>query len=388
MVLIHPASFLNAVAQENFVATGVEFNGYDAHVKAGNEFWDAFNANYGSIRTWQGHVDVTKKTWNSQEQKELLYHSEHGVDFHSDMINGRGRYISNATLGVSYRTGERVPFLLTREAVIRQKDLTPSFTYTAYTTHHYMDEVPEEERSKYISKLVIATNNNDFNMFFAPEMKGLPDAGLVGFRAIFDVFDLDKLEREYREEGKTEERIDVLLAPIRQNGFPKHWKLSQKDHFLYFDTVIGDHLTWDLSRGGWPILFKSGTHRWNCELQQVANIWVPKKITIEFESSDGSYNVEEMVWSDQKINEPIDEKLWDAPSLGVRRGDQGFDTRTDMTFTVEGDEYLPSLEQEEFETLLIDSNGRWTFLRYVAIIIGVCLIMAAVYMKFRSYRSS
>ena len=207
---------------------------------------------------------------------------------------------------------------------------------------------------------------------------------MANFMNIFN-FDLDKREHELREEGLTEERIAEIFARIKENGAPKHWKYSKRGDYLYFDTPT-DHLTWDLSRGAWPLLYTSGTHRWTCELQQVSGVWIPNKITIEIGHSEGSYSTEDITWTHQKINEPIDEKLWTVPSLGVRRGDQGFDARTETTFIVEGDEYLPSLEQEEIEAFFKKHEYRWTFVHYVMIFIGVLMIIAACYMKYRRWK--
>ena len=170
IIILLSQAFLYAIEQEvpnvplpiinpdEVIATGKEIKGYDNHVKLGNEFWNVFNANYGSIKTWQGHANVIKKTWTSKDKAELRYHLEYSVEYHLDMINPRYRYVSTGNFGISYRTGERRPMTLSREAVLMQKDEISGKLISAYTSHHYMEEVPPEERSKFASTLHITTS--------------------------------------------------------------------------------------------------------------------------------------------------------------------------------------------------------------------------------------
>ncbi|MDR3111535.1 MAG: hypothetical protein LBU65_17840, partial [Planctomycetaceae bacterium] len=78
--------------------------------------------------------------------------------------------------------------------------------------------------------------------------------------------------------------------------------------------------------------------------------------------------------------------FWTIPSLGVRRGTLGFDARTGTSFTVDGDEYLPSPEQEELEQLIKNAPAaKWDLFRVVSLLVGIVLLCLMFYLKYREW---
>jgi hypothetical protein len=378
------SSFLCSDEYPDFKATGVEIKGRDNLIKACGDYMDVYNANIGKIKTWQGHVEITDEIWASQDKKQPIYQLDYDVDFQLDRVADRKRCVSVWKSGVSYDdTGKREPLPLIREAAIVDYDKQKiSKLISVYKSYSYMDEVPKSKRLKSTSILSIAHNGgNDkvVDFFFDPMEKYSPITNSERKR-IFSNFDTKKLEDEYRKGGKTEERIREIIDILDKNGFPNHWKLSSGDGILYFDVADGSHYTFDMKRGGCVVFYKSGKFIWNCELQQIAGVWIPLKITEESVFSNNHYKILTMTWTAQKINEPIDEKLWTVPSLGVRRGTLGFDARTGTSFTVDGDEYLPSPEQEEFEQILKNAPAaKFDLFRIVSLFVGVALLCLMFY---------
>jgi hypothetical protein len=363
---------------EYFNTTSDPIIGYDAHIKAGKDFLSIFNGNIEKIKTWQGELDVVKKIWDSKTQKELLYHLEYTIKFHYDAVQDRKRYVAEQVLGQSNSTGKWTDFLLRKESVIVSRinpSVLPVIAYINYTMQ------PGKEDSGIASQVSFLQDVFSLQMYFAPLPYSSPDKSISSITSIFDVFDTKNLEQKYQKQGMDANTIKKLIGSIKENGFPDHWKLSSKDHYLYFDAQNGTHYTWDLNRGGCTTFYKSGTRVWNCDLQEVSTIWIPKKILISYIILEtGEYITEEMVWKKQMLNEPIDEKLWTMASLGVRRGDFGYDERIDKAFIVTGNEYLPSLKEEE--ALRSISQSKHPYSRYIIITISLLLIIFALLSKF------
>jgi hypothetical protein len=117
---------------------------------------------------------------------------------------------------------------------------------------------------------------------------------------------------------------------------------------------------------------------WTSEVKKISEVWVPKKM-VETHSF-GKYRTE-IVFTEQQVNEPIDDLTFTLKSLGVRNGDALIDMRTGEHSGID-DNSLPELELPDMRR---ESFG---YARFILIVLGLVLILIAIFIQWRQWSKS
>jgi hypothetical protein len=141
--------------------------------------------------------------------------------------------------------------------------------------------------------------------------------------------------------------------------------------------------TVDVSKGGSFTKCKSsqtGVYEtlWISEVEKISGVWVPKKLVET--SGFGKYRTE-IVFMEQRVNEPIDNLTFTLKSLGVRNGDALIDMRTGE-HSVINDNSLPEFELPDMR------RKSFGYTRITLITLGLVLILIAIFMKWRQWSKS
>jgi hypothetical protein len=103
----------------------------------------------------------------------------------------------------------------------------------------------------------------------------------------------------------------------------------------------------DLRQGGNLIAFEQRHTQWKTSYEQVAGVWVPKRVVVTSATPGRMALSRTLQWIENVVNEPVSEKEFSLVKLGLRQGDRVQDNRTGISHTVEGDEYPPPEALEE-----------------------------------------
>ncbi|MBN1590770.1 MAG: hypothetical protein JW888_14760 [Pirellulales bacterium] len=103
-------------------------------------------------------------------------------------------------------------------------------------------------------------------------------------------------------------------------------------------------LTFDMSKSAMIVKYRAGTGgrlRTSCDVDWVliSDVWVPKKIVRVTPANAEETERLTLLWSDQKVNQPLAPDAFSLISLGVYRGTTVEDERTNTSYVLTGSEY-------------------------------------------------
>jgi hypothetical protein len=122
---------------------------------------------------------------------------------------------------------------------------------------------------------------------------------------------------------------------------------------------------------------------WKCSYTQVNNFWIPKKTELdEFSNLARKVVVD---WVVNRINEPIPDSEFTLQKMGVCRGDQLYDRRTEKITIISGDDFPPFLRKGDKKDV---RNVKFPFVRFVIITLGAVLIITSILNIYRKRKVS
>jgi len=162
-----------------------------------------------------------------------------------------------------------------------------------------------------------------------------------------------------------------FVSSLQQSGNVFVYK---RERTLPSGNVLLNEYAFDMSKGACLVRCISAlsgdyeTH-WNAELEQVSDIWVPKKVT---ESVNFGKNRTMVEFTKNTINEVIPEHVFSLRSLGVRNRDGMVDMRTGQNSVID-DESLPELELPNMV------RRQFGYRHFVLGGVGIALILIALF---------
>jgi hypothetical protein len=252
-----------------------------------------------------------------------------------------------------------------KEAFLCRKDVT--YIRESFSS---MPETPDDRKIRSEDgHFFIRDSIPETNTLFDPINDSFPFSPSY-IDAMYDLFDIsEEAIQKIRKSGLTEEYIKELCEKIKEGKHP-HCRLERDGNIV--SCLLGEtHIQVDMNKKAFPIFYSEPGKTWQCQAECVSGIWAPQSSREEFQSSDGTVRRIEMIWSNQKINQPISDKEFMLPALGLRQGDEGYDFRTNTNFKVEGKEYLPPEGME----LPSPSFSSSTYFRIFLISIGILMIL-------------
>lgn len=193
---------------------------------------------------------------------------------------------------------------------------------------------------------------------------------------------LDERIQKMKEIGRTAEEIRQFTSETQQEGFKSH--IFSMDGDILTRQWISDGkcreiIEIDLSKGANPVSLKdfgggigkknSVARSWDATYQEVNGVWVPRTTRTFQRMSDGTCDITEIEWSDQKINEPIPEERFSLKAIGAVRGMDVRDYRINSSYRADSDEF-PWPESSAHGGL-----QRESILRYIFMGAGVLLLL-------------
>ena len=299
------------------------------------------------IKTWTGRVNMQERRFR-KDVKSPYFSEVYDVDFMLDFVNNRKKIVFNLIESITY-DAEGTP---TYHTLKKESQLIKEGVFYMYDTFSYMPQVPESERSPGGNLLMIDTQENPMSRSFSPLYDLAWPQGSINIDYLFYTFEKSEKTREMmveREESMSREKIDEFLNELWTNG-SQIMTFNRDGDLLTTRRFKEQFCVFDFSKDAMPIKYWSdgaSKKRWDCERQLVGGFWIPKAIQNSETLASGSFVERSSLWTDQHINEEIPDKEWELASLGVCRGQEGYDARTGVIFRVEGEEFLPSLAEEE-----------------------------------------
>ena len=302
---------------------------------------DLMNANRSSIRTWQGKVSITSRTFkneheNSVPSKELKYE----VDFAFDVVSGNKAWDCR--------------FLLGNTAHSRENSFIHDETYHCLTTGHSRTG-GEVLRQLHISAMPPPA----VGMLFDPFEESLPASpGTIRFRFSMTILE-PRMANRRGNKDITEEQNEKFKQDVLANGF-KDYKFRLNGNVFTREYVISGHLNEvfvvDFAQGGSILAYKRfgrvsnrpepvPVFCWDATYQKVGSVWIPKTTKSSEILGDGSLRVKEIEWSGQKINQKLQEERFTVKGIGAFHGMDVIDYRIGgKGYKATGDEYPPEYE--------------------------------------------
>ncbi|MGL6196372.1 MAG: hypothetical protein ACRC2T_16265 [Thermoguttaceae bacterium] len=209
---------------------------------------------------------------------------------------------------------------------------------------------------------------NEHNMFFRPFFESRlkereDDADIIAI--IYDNLDRIDLSQIMIEKSSDNDSVTIYLG---------HDKLSPK--------------TYSLSHGGIKVseinsLTSSqyGRNEWTCDVQNVNGIWVPKTTkTVVYDMSGGK--TEQIIdWKTIVINGVFSDNEFSFAKMGAFRGLPFNDGLTGELIILNDDSLPPSPYDD------LNDKRQYYWLRYFIILIGAVMILIALAMKYRQWKS-
>lgn len=115
---------------------------------------------------------------------------------------------------------------------------------------------------------------------------------------------------------------------------------------------LTNRYTVDLDKGGNLVEFYAnepgnGVWHWSAEYQEVAGVFVPRKVKDESDQVNRKDSHHTAEWTESKVNEPLPDDAFDLTKVGLQRGDDVYDTRTKKSSRVDGPPFLPAAADRE-----------------------------------------
>jgi len=277
---------------------------------------DLIIANRSSIRTWQGQAIVMSRMFddgieNAGPSREIRYE----VDFAYDVVSGNKAW-ENRILAGSRAHAKQNAFVLDE-------------------IHHYLTTGHPNDVGDTLRQLHIFHGSAALVLQFNPTESSLPFPQDV-IETMFSMTILKPFLAMKREWDFSEKEIEEYRQEVLANGF-KGYSFRLDGNVLTREMAISGHLrevfVVNLDQGGSITTYRqlSGPafmgfkadrllRGWDATYQKVNHVWIPKKTRHTQTFDDGSLNVEEIEWTDQKINEKIPDERFTLKGIGAFQG--------------------------------------------------------------------
>lgn len=339
-----------------------------------------YQSNQSKIYFWCGHalvIDKVDHTTADHTNESIVQRCR--ADFALDVLRDQFAWnftnIERFPPPDSYNTFEEKAFQKNGAyyLVVRQK-------LGKNSVKHYLNISP----SSYVAA--------PFESFHPLERSSFVTPDYLVMRLSMTILDTPRIEG-FRESGRTEEEVQKFISDVQKNGFQKY-RFELENNILtrkwIRDGSVREILVIDLLRGGVPLMAKEFNRNllsfngagipptpddstlmrsWDATYQEVNGVWVPRTTRTFQRMSDGTCDITEIEWSDQKINEPIPEERFSLKAIGAVRGMDVRDYRINSSYRADSDEF-PWPESSAHGGL-----QRESILRYIFMGAGVLLLL-------------
>ncbi len=341
-----------------------EITGYDAQAKLAERVIDLVKAWETGIRNWSGRVLLHRKLYSTNEPGQLLEEQDCIIDFVFDYVHGMNKVATDLTRNDHFENGQKVPWPVYKQTTLFKDDV--------YYDYQNFEGMPTQEEKAHNLFRINPGRPPTFIRFEPLKDSSWPN-GINEVLLTFDKYDLTgPAQKKLKEEDQmTDEQIADFVSRMKTDGHP-NVEFELNGDLLTFKRKSSSSYTLDLGKSAHPVSNKTSTRTWSSTLQEVSGFWIPKEIHLTKNLNNNTTEEQTMKWSDQTINRSIPEKEFSLASLGIRRGDLGSDNRTNTAFTVEGDEFLPSLEEQSILDAEATKHNKF---RTILIGLGLLLIL-------------
>ncbi|MDR2644207.1 MAG: hypothetical protein LBC74_15605 [Planctomycetaceae bacterium] len=371
---------------------------------------DKIDANYGGIYTWKGTAIVqrtsnnTKPSPNSPNERYLKFEYNYAFD------RVKGDFISSSVLQDEHAIyAEAKKHLLTSNHNFLSKDGN-CYSFEWYSNLGTEPLVIKGDTFSPINPDNVSRIVHLHKMPFSKvEMVRLIDNCLL-----FDPFAKFSSDRQQGECIDRTSAVDEIRAYVKGMHLKKWFNFAEipqshpdniarlvtegdkttiesfrvhpqgiKSHSIFiFDARQGHNVVEHINQLTQADKVTQKYH-WKCSYTQVDNFWVPKKTELEEFSKLATKVVVD--WTSHKINEPISDSEFTLQKMGVCRGDQLYDRRTEKITIISGDDFPPFLRKGDKKDV---RNVKFPFVRFVIITLGAVLIITSILNIYRKRKVS
>jgi hypothetical protein len=369
---------------------------------------DKIDANYGGIYSWTGSAVIRLTVQQTEPPPDFPHKQYMKYVYQYAFDKVKNDFISSASLQDEYSVYGRTEkhLLVANESFLFKDGVFYRFEWfsnrdviTVSVKNNTFFPISSNEISRiiHIHKVPVDMTKQPYrNFLFNPFEKYSSD------RLLVDSQNKNSAVMEIRAilKGMNINNIDNLAVSLRSpNSHSKDIAtLVTKDDKIILDLRHTNPLTKDTAHTTYIFDVKQGynvvahsyqiekenkvvqKNQWKCNYMQLSNFWLPK-IT-EIDTYLPNITTKQIIdWTSHQINKPIPDSTFTLQNMGVCRGDQLYDERTETNTIITGDDFPPVFH-------VIETNVRFPFARYVLIVSGIILIVISLFHKYRKWRAN
>jgi hypothetical protein len=300
--------------------------------------------NLERIRTWRGAIQIATKSIIKQSQdgntQPLTIDSEANVSFVCD--RPRKKLRANYASLKHTISGIDEASLKENQALSKAPHCNFMVANDAYYCYEFdsgLDSiVQDKDRSLSVGRVAIVRAAGERRK---PSALGMEIDPFYWFT--YNGKDVATVFNNYHDWAK--DGSDVSHVTLSRDGNLVTLLLSRGDMFNKYvvDCAQGANLAEYHASDG-----PSGTQEtWTYKYEEVGGAWVPQHVSLSIDSAGGSHNSRTLQWTENRINEQVDEAEFTLLKLGLRRGDRVEDKRSGERFRIQGIEFPASSSDVE-----------------------------------------
>ncbi|MDR3110119.1 MAG: hypothetical protein LBU65_10620 [Planctomycetaceae bacterium] len=349
---------------------------------------DLIASNYGGIYSWDGQAIVRRTYVNDKIVKGLpsKQYTERLYNFTVDRKTGNFISISELRDHYTVLNKKKVKLFLSNTNYLYLNDVFYSFDWyslgqSGFTVDDNGSLIPEKVSD--VNRIAVVNSS-------LPNLRHLSNYFDPFARIYYEHIDVIN-EIKSSIDAMKHYKI-VSFESLAKNNVGDYIRIVPENNNIIFENKssvgiisVEKKFVFDMSQKANNVTYEYirrdagkvvDTVNWKCNFQKNSGFLIPKKITWFRKNTLENFTINETVdWKLNNINTELPADAFSLQRLGLHRGDSLYDSRTETTVVITGDDF-----PEPFYSY--DNKPKFTLTSVLLIVTGLCCIVLSIILKF------